>query len=85
MRPTRTQLNGMSPSQFKTMLKRKGHTVPRNFFKYGCVSTYRNRLYRWRHWASVGFVVDISCLIPDFDRWANSTDDTLTFDEWKLQ
>ena len=81
MRPNRIQLEGMSLSEFKTMLKRKGHKVPRNFCKYGCVSKYKNRLYRWRYWANVGFVVDISCLMPEFDRWANSAV-TFTFDEW---
>lgn len=83
MKPTRHQLDGLSPSEFKTMLKRRGHAVPRTFFKSGCVSTYRNRLFRWRHWGQQGFVVDISCLKSDFDRWANSCDQTITIAQWR--
>ena len=82
MRPNKEQLNGTSPSQFKTMLKRCGHIVPRNFFNRGCVSVYKNRMYRFRHWSDV-FVVDVSCRLPDFDRWANSTDMSVTFTEWE--
>ena len=83
-RSTRGQL-GMSPSEFKTMLKLRGHKVDRDCLKYGPQSIYRNRLYRWRHWADEGFVVDISCKLSEFDRWANSTDQTITFVEWKIK
>jgi len=81
-RPTRLQL-GMSPSEFKTMLKLRGHEVARDFFKYGPQSVYRNRLYRYRYWADKGFVVDISCKLSEFDRWANSCDEVVTFAAWK--
>ena len=37
-RPNRNQLCGMSPSQFKTMLKRKGYKVGRDFFKMAAVA-----------------------------------------------
>jgi len=78
-RPTRKDLLGYSRSEFKTLLKRKGHKVPRDFFGRGCVSTFKNRFYRWRWWkendGSGLFVVDISCLIPEFDRWANSVEE----------
>jgi len=73
---------GMSKSQFKTLLKRKGHKIPRDMFKYGCTSTYKNRMYRWRYWADEGFVVDISCKLNEFDRWANSREKTISFNEW---
>jgi hypothetical protein len=83
MKPNRTQLSGMSPSQFKTLIKQAGHKVPRDFFKYGCVSHYKNRAYRWRHWGTDGFVVDISCPLSEFDRWANSCDRTISFEDWR--
>ena len=82
-RSTRVQL-GMSPSEFKTMLKLRGHKVDRDCFKYSPQTVYRNRLYRWRHWSTDGFFVDISCKLSEFDRWANSTDQTITFVEWKM-
>lgn len=82
MRPNRSKLCGMSPSEFKTLLKRKGHKVPRDFFKYSCTSVFRNRLYRWRHWSDEGFIVDISCPKNDFDRWANSVSDRITIASW---
>ena len=86
-RPTRVQLNGMSPSEFKTRLKQLGFQVRRDFFHQGSVAQYRNRLYRFRWWGdcytqSTEFFVDISCPISDFDRWANSTDNTVYFSEW---
>jgi hypothetical protein len=82
-RPSRDQLWGMSPSQFKTLLKRRGHCVGRDFFKIGSVSKHKGRLYRFRWWGRVGeFFVDVSCPVIDFDRWANSTDCTLTFYNW---
>ena len=83
-KPTRAQL-GMSPSEFKTMLKLRGHKVDRDCFKYSPRTVYRNRLYRWRHWSTYGLLVDISCKLQYFDRWANSTDQTITFVEWKMR
>jgi len=83
-KPNRDQLWGMSPSQFKTMLKRRGYKIPRDFFKQGSVAQKHNRLYRFRHWGGVGeFFVDVSCPINEFDRWANSTDRTINFYNWQ--
>lgn len=85
-KPTKNQLHGVSPSEFKTLLKLRGHKVDREFFKLGCISTYKNRHYRFRFWGTVGdskdFVVDISCPLSEFDRWSNSVDKTITFEEW---
>ena len=81
-KPTRDQLWGMSPSQFKTMLKRRGHSVSRDFFKRGSVSHYKGRAYRFRWWDGEDFVVDVSCPLEDFDRWANSVDEAEYFYNW---
>lgn len=81
-KPTREQLHGMSPSEFKTMLKRKGYSVRREFFKYGSVATKGSRMYRFRYWAFPDFFVDISCPEKEFDRWANSVDTTVNFFNW---
>ena len=80
-RPAREQLNGMSPSQFKTMLKLCGHRVNRDFFKNASVSYHKGRAYRFRWWADE-FVVDVSCHLKEFDRWANSTDKVIKFNDW---
>lgn len=76
-KPSRDRLWGMSPSQFKTLLKRKGFAVPRDFFKMGAMAQKGNRLYRFRYWAWPDFFVDISCPLNEFDRWANSVDETM--------
>ena len=82
-RPTRSQLAGMSPSEFKTFLKRLGHKLDRDFFKMGSVSHYRGRAYRFRWWSTENlFPVDISCPLTEFDRWANSVDQTMNFNTW---
>lgn len=82
-RPTRDQLWGMSPSQFKTFLKKRGHHVDRDFFQKGSVSHYKGRAYRFRWWGAVGeFFVDVSCPLTEFDRWANSTNEVVTFYNW---
>lgn len=82
-KPTRDQLWGMSPSQFKTMLKQRGYKVRRDFFKQGSVSHYHGRAYRFRWWGAAGeFFVDVSCPFPNFDRWANSVDHTINFYNW---
>ena len=86
-RPSRDQLDGYSPSELKTLLKRIGHKVPRDFFGRGCISTRRSLYYRWRHWGDhytkdETFVVDISCPKSEFDRWANSVDYCITFKEY---
>jgi hypothetical protein len=81
-RPNRNQLWGMSPSQFKTMLKRKGYKVGRDFFKQAAVAYKNNRAYRFRYW-STRFFVDVSFPpLKKFDRWANSIDVTMDFVDW---
>jgi len=76
-KPHRDHLWGMSPSQFKTLLKRMGFKVDRDFFKMGAMAKKGNRLYRFRYWAFPDFFVDISCPLNEFDRWANSVDETV--------
>lgn len=83
-KPTTSQL-GMTPSKFKTKLKQFGFVVPRDFFKssyMGDTLKINERLYRFR-WCEYEqeYLVDISCLLEDFDRWANSTDNTITSSE----
>ena len=78
-KPDRDRLWGMSASQFKTLLKRQGFKVDRDFFKMGATAQLGNRLYRFRYWAFPDFFVDISCPVNEFDRWANSTDRTINF------
>lgn len=82
--PTRKQLHGYSPSEFKTLLKRKGFKVGRGFFnKDGSVASRNGRLYRFRWWSGNNeFFVDVSCPTADFDRWANSTDNVVQFYNW---
>lgn len=83
VRPTREQLHGMSPSELKTLLKRRGYKIGRDFFKYGSIARYRNRMYRFRWWYTNGeFFVDISCVRSEFDRWANSVEDVVNFYNW---
>jgi hypothetical protein len=40
-RPKRDQLHGMSPSELKTLLKRRGYKIGRDFFKYGVLHDTR--------------------------------------------
>lgn len=81
-RPTREQLHGLSCSEFKTLLKRRGYKVGRDFFKYGCIAQYKGRFYRFRWWSGDGFYVDVSCPFAQFDRWANSVDNVVQFYNW---
>ena len=80
-KPDRDRLWGMSASQFKTLLKRRGFKVDRDFFKMGAMAKRGNRLYRFRYWAFPDFFVDISCPLNEFDRWANSVDTTINFSD----
>ena len=81
-RPKRDQLHGMSPSELKTLLKRRGYKIGRDFFKF-CIARYKNRSYRFRWWyTNKEFFVDISCPRSEFDRWANSVEDVVTFNNW---
>ena len=81
-KPKREQLHGMSPSEFKTLLKHRGYSVSRDFFKWGSVAKYKNRSYRFRWYSDGEFFVDKSCVHSDFDRWANSVDDVFTIYNW---
>ena len=82
LRPKRDQLHGLSPSEFKTLLKRRGYKINRNFFKYGCLARYKGRSYRFRWYSDGEFFVDKSCGYKDFDRWANSVDEVITIFNW---
>lgn len=82
-KPSRDQLWGYSASEFKTLLRQLGYKIPRDFFKRGAIAQRGNRLYRFRYWAHPEFFVDVSCAIPEFDRWANSVDQTLNFYNWQ--
>ena len=67
----------------KTLLRRKGFSVPRDFYGFDSgIARKGSRIYRFRF--SVG-VVDISCPRLDLDRWANSTEDTITIEELKVR
>lgn len=68
---------------FKTLLKRCGFIVSRDFFGRGCcIAERNNRLYRFRFSASV---VDVSCKRYEFDRWANSTDYFIDIEQFKVE
>jgi len=81
-RPIKSKI-GMNPSRLKVMILRRGYRLPdkREFYKYGSVAYYKGRAYRFRWWSDIP-MVDISCPRVDFDRWANSTDKSITFQEW---
>ena len=84
-------------SKIKTYLRRNGfephHCAWRDFFKCGGTAIKGNRLYRFRnneHEFSGGeprWTVDTStCLIEDFDRWANSTEESaVPLIEWAIK
>jgi hypothetical protein len=57
--------------------------VPRNLANTGYITEYQNRAYRWRWWSDEGFVVDVSGPLEEFDRWANSVEETYSFGEIK--
>lgn len=73
-----------SKSKLKTLLKKMKykthHSSWRNLFNYGGgIVKKGNRLYRFRNnqhefGDESGWVVDTSCILEDFDRWANSQD-----------
>lgn len=81
-RPKRNQLHGLSPSEFKTILKRRGYKIGRDFFKYGCLARKGSRSYRFRWYSDGEFFVDKSCPRNEFDRWANSVDEVFTIYNW---
>jgi hypothetical protein len=89
-KPRRKDLDGMSPSEFKTFLKKNGFHVRRDFFKTGSVATKGSRFYRLRWWDDgyndfAVFVVDVSTTKSRFDRWANSVHNVLSIDEFRLK
>jgi hypothetical protein len=66
---------------FKTLLKRNGFKVPRDFYGQGCCIALRyGRKWRFRFDAGK---VDVSCELWDFDRWANSVDRIIYIEELK--
>lgn len=66
---------------FKTLLKVNGFNPSRNFYGFGCcIAKAKGKMWRFRFDAGV---VDISCSIDLFDRWANSTEKTITIQEFK--
>jgi hypothetical protein len=68
---------------FKTLLRRNGFSVPRDFYGFSsCMARKGSRAYRFRFTAGV---VDISCPWPEFDRWANSTEETISIEELKVR
>ena len=79
-RPTREQLCGMSPSEFKTVLRKKGLTFRRDFFK-NSMARMGGKYFRFRWWSKTP-TVDICYNINEFDRWSNSTDERFTIEEW---
>jgi len=68
---------------FKTLLKRRGFKVERDFYGFGCcIAKKAGRLWRFRFHAGV---VDMSCELKDFDRWANSTEVTFNLEDFKAR
>jgi len=68
---------------FKTLLKRNGWKVPRDFYGASCcVLRNGGRYYRFRFASDQ---VDVSCHYKDFDRWANSTEETLSIEYMKVR
>lgn len=68
---------------FKTLLKRNGFKVKRDFYGRECCIVIRNNKF-WRFRFDDG-VVDVSCNLWDFDRWANSTDGIISLEELKVK
>lgn len=82
VRPTRADL-GMSLSQFKTWLWRHGFHKDRAVFsKWNCDFRRGSRRFRLRYQTTVA-VVDVAD--TNFDRWANSTKETLTLAQFMEQ
>lgn len=67
----------------KTLLRRNGFDVPRDFYGKGCCWAKKGgRLYRFRFASDA---VDVSCPVADFDRWANSTEITMSIEALKAR
>ena len=82
-RPNREQLCGMSPSEFKTILRLRGLFLRRDFYK-NSMARMGGKYFRFRWWSPEP-TVDICFNINEFDRWANSTDKSFTLKEWLQQ
>ena len=82
-RPSREQLCGMSPSEFKTALRLKGLFLRRDFYK-NSMARMGGKYFRFRWWSPEP-TVDICLNINEFDRWANSIDKSFTLKEWLQQ
>jgi len=68
---------------FKTLLKRKGFKVGREFYGLDCcIAKGAGRLWRFRFHAGM---VDMSCKLEEFDRWANSTEATLNLEVFRAR
>lgn len=78
-----------SRAGIKSTLKRLGFTVPKNFWGFGCqIASKKSRIYRLRFVDIDGkkcCVVDESCVKQDFDRWANSTEEVYSFEDFVLK
>ena len=67
----------------KTLLKRNGFKFNRDFYGFGCcIAKKSNRYWRFRFLEGL---VDMSCTLNDFDRWANSTEDIMSIEELKVR
>jgi hypothetical protein len=84
----KTHLNlqqGLSQRQLKALLKYHHYKVPRDWHRRDYVAQKGNRLYRFRWWTQEGFLVDVSEPLLSFDRWANSTYQTLSWRDFQKQ
>lgn len=68
---------------FKKLLERNGFKVPRDFYGQSCCIALKGGRH-WRFRFDDG-VVDVSCDLRDFDRWANSTDRILDLEALKAK
>lgn len=68
---------------FKALLKHRGFKVGRDFYGYSCcIAKKAGRIWRFRFHAGM---VDMSCELKDFDRWANSTEVTFNLEDFKAR
>lgn len=68
---------------FKTLLKRNGFKVPKDFYGCSCCIALKSGK-QWRFRFDDG-VVDMSCNLRDFDRWANSTSEVINLEQLKAK
>jgi hypothetical protein len=81
LRRVKPEVLGYSRSWLKTLLKRHGFNIRRDFYGFGSMcfdnGSYNYRI-RTQNTQSGRPEVDISCHKQDFDRWANSLEETVT-------